>query len=323
MFSGNPSLLTNFATEIHVLPSSQIPTSPSDSAKAPWRSYPPKKAVKFPTAFETTYVIGANEHVAVLPLLTAAEFQQKSEQAMNVKDKFVLLKDIKKECYYNILGEIIRVYDTPNGQMAVHFSDYTANSEFYNHVWGDGGGKTARDGDEHGYIKSRAKSISNWPGPFGKMSIQLTLFDEHASFVREQVKARDWVLLKNVRIAYGKMGGCLEGFQHGDSGRVHVEIMERPENMDDIDPRWKAAIARKLEWEKKFAKQQQDILDEDSGKKRKREDESSKPNGKARRKARRAGVERKAAAAEKQLKAKLDLNANSMLSKKHLVSFVH
>ena len=286
-----------------------MPTSSSTSAIASWRSFHPKNIFKTPTACETNYVTNSKRHVSELP--STMDFQEKSIQAMQVKDKFALLKDVKNECFYNILGEVVQVYDDPSRQMTVHLSDYTANVEFYNHMWGGSDATKARDGDEHGYIKSRSKSVSNWPGPFGKMSLQLTLFDEHAEFVREEVKVKDWVFLRNVRIRYGRVGGCLEGVLHGDSGRVHVEVMESPENAEDIDPRWKAAISRKWDWDKKFAKEKKSVQDEASGKKRKHEDDPPKPNSKARRKIKRAGGETRAAAIDQKFMVKLNLNTNS------------
>ncbi|KAG0649024.1 Protection of telomeres 1 [Hyphodiscus hymeniophilus] len=310
MWDGFPSLLTNYVTEIHILSTSQIPASLSGITKVPWRSHPPNKALKAPTLSETSYVVDANQHVADLALPSTMEFQHRSEQAMNIKGKYALLKDIKTGTYYNLLGEAVKIYDAPSGQLTLHLTDYTANSQFYDHIWGGGDSTAARDGDELNYLKSHRKPVSNWSGPYGKLSIQLTLFDEHASFAREQVKTGDWVLLKNVRIAYGKIGGCLEGYLHYDEGKVNVEIIESAENIEDNDPRWKAAVTRKLEWKVKFEKQKSQIQDTTSAGKRKREDEPLKQNAKARRKEKRAGVEGKAATKEEKLRARLDLNEN-------------
>lgn len=316
MYMGSVSLLANFSSEIHILPASKIPTSLSGTSNASWRSYPPHKG-KRPTSTETAYVIGANGYVEELALPSTIEFQGRSMYAMNVKDKFALLKDVKPDRFYNILGEVVQVYD--NGSydcLTVHLSDYTANSEFYNHAWGGSPTTNGRDGDEHGYIKSRPKTTKDWPGPYGKMSIQLTLFDGHAAFVREQVKDKEWVLLRNVQIKYGNQGGRLEGFLRGDrhtfEGKVQVEVMKQSEDPDENDSRWKEAVSRKYQWEKKFNKEKQDLLDEAAGKKRKQDDEPPKANSKTRRKEKRAALEAKMAATETKVKIKLDLNENSM-----------
>jgi protection-of-telomeres protein 1 len=118
-----------------------------------------------------------------------------------------------------------------------------------------------RDGDKYGYTKSRPKTTNDWPGPFGKMSIQLTLYDGHATFVREQVKTKQWVLLKNVQVKFGRMGDCLEGFLRGDTdaldGKIQVQIIEQSEEPDENDIRWKEAVRRKLQWWAKFKRQKQ------------------------------------------------------------------
>ena len=200
--------------------------------------------------------------------------------------------------------------------MTLYLSDYTANTHFYNHVWGNGAAPEARDGDEFGYIKTKPKAAKEWPGPYGKMSIQLTLWDPHATFVREQVKAKDWVFLKNVSIKYGNTGGCLEGFLRRDrdayEGKVQVEIIRQAETAEETDHRLVKALDRKLKWKRRYEKEMQGIQDEASGQKRKREDEPPKLNSKARRKERRAAVEGKVVIAEQKLNVKMDLNQNSM-----------
>ena len=235
---------------------------------------------------------------------------------MNVRQKFCLLKDVKPDTFHDILGEVIRVFDG-SSSVTVYLSDYTANSLFYNYAWG-GGTTEARDGDEFGYIKSRTKTAKDWPGPYGKMTIQLTLFDGHADFIRdEKVQANQWLLLRNVQIKFGRMGGCLEGMLRGDrdafEGKVYVQIMKHSDELEDNDVRWKEAVRRKHDWWKKFEKQKQDMLDEAAavGDKRKRGDEVVKKNSKQRRKEQRAAAENRAANAEAKVAKKLDLNENS------------
>jgi hypothetical protein len=237
-------------------------------------------------------------------------------QAMNVKNKFALLKDVKPGGFYDILGEVIRVYGETFDSATVYLSDYTPNSLFYNYPWAEAQTSNGRDGDEHGYLKSRPKAAKDvWTGPYGKMTIQLTLWDGHAAFVKEQVRLKSWVLLRNVQIKFGKSGQHLEGFLRGDKnaieGKIQVEVMERSEEPDDNDSRWKEAIARKYDWEKKFKQQKQAILDEADGTKRKREDGPCKGNSKSRRKERRAAGLGKAATTEAKVMKKLDLNENS------------
>ncbi|KAH6723885.1 hypothetical protein BKA61DRAFT_587294 [Leptodontidium sp. MPI-SDFR-AT-0119] len=316
MWSGAISLLARHTTEFHVLRASDIPGAPLTAPKARWQSFPPRK-FQPPGLAETNYVIWAKSHANEMYLPSDHEFHERSVQAMKVKDKFSLLKDVKPERFYNILGQVIKVHDTMN-VMSVYLSDYTANSDFYNNAWsGAGAASEGRDGDEYGYTKSRSKDTKDWPGPFGKLSIQLNLYDEHATFVREYVKVKQWVLLSNVQIKYGKMGGLLEGYLRGDrqrfDGKIQVRVMEKSEDPDGNDVRWKEGVRRSLEYWKKHEAQKEDILREDDGlgNKRKAEDEgSSKLNSKQRRKERRAEAEKKVAASEAKAAERMDLNDN-------------
>jgi protection-of-telomeres protein 1 len=314
MRHGAVSLLSNIASEFHVLEASKIPPSISAASTATWRSTPSSQC-KRPTHAETCYVISANSHVNEIALPTNQEFQDKSIQAMNVKDKFGLLKDVKPNCYYNILGEVIRVWEGPSGAITVYLSDYTTNTGFFNYEW-RGTGRTAnpRDGDEYGYTNSKAKKAKEWPGPYGKMSIQLTLYDANADFVREQVKVGQWILLYNIRIKYGKMAQILEGSLHSEGDRILVEVMEMAEEPGDNDKRFKEGVHRKYDWWKKFNEQNKKNLDEEVGlgDKRKRGNEDpSKSNSKTRRKERRATAELKAARLDANLMKTLNLNENS------------
>ncbi|KAE8447227.1 hypothetical protein EG329_010921 [Mollisiaceae sp. DMI_Dod_QoI] len=318
MFRGSVSLLANKASEFHILSSKKIPTSLTKAPEAPWTSYQyetGKQGGKVPDIIESRYAIWANSRVNEMELPSDHEFEEKTKQAMTVRDKFCLLKDVKPDNFYNILGQVIRVYES-GGRLTLYLSDYTANSKFYNYVWGEDTDATSQDGDEYGYTKTKKKEAKSWPGPFGKLTIQLTLFDGHADFVLEEVKVDDWVLLSNVQIKYAKMGGLLEGFlrgdQHGFKGKFQVKVMEQAEDPDENDARWKEGIRRKYDWWKKFKAQRQDILDDAAGlgSKRKNGEESVNYNSKKRRKERRALAAKRASEAEVNLAQSLDLNEN-------------
>lgn len=316
MYSGAISLLTSFLTEFHVLASSNIPKSISAAPRLLWKSYPASKC-KPPTPAETSYVIWANGQKDNLDLPSDTEFQEKRTQAMKSKDKFSLLKDVKPDKFYDVMGELVKVHESMNS-VTIYLSDYTANSNFYHQTWGGGAGNTeGREGDEYGYTKARSKPAQAWPGPFGKLAIQITVYDEHAIFIREQVKVGAWVFLSNLQVKYGNMGGCLEGYLRGDrdthDGKIQVRIMQTAEEPEGNDPRWKEGLRRKREYEKKHEAQKKDILvdDEGLGNKRKFEGEEEPKNSKARRKEKRAAVEKKVAEDEARAKEKANLNEHS------------
>ena len=313
VFQNIVSLLSNRSSEIHSLRASQIPASISLFQDVKWRSTPPLKC-KLPTRVETIYVISANSRVNEIALPSNEAFQEKSMQAMNVKEKFSLLKDVEVNCFYDILGEVIKVFDSQTGALTVYLTDYTENAQFFHHSWGETGQPAdARVGDEYGYTKSKTKKVDEWPGPFGKLSIQLTMFDENAEFVREKVKVGQWILLSNVRMKYGKTGEILEGALHSEGDRVMVQVMELGGESGAVDSRLKEAVHRKWDEKKRFDKQKKEFLEEAGlGDKRKRGNEKpSKNNSKKRRKERRAAGERKAAELDTKVVKSLNLNESS------------
>lgn len=316
MRKGCISLLANFGSVLHVF----SPKNEAGESKLKWKPYCyDSRNVGIPNTIEMRYVNWASSQVNELDLPSDHEFEEKTKQAMTVQEKFSQLKDVEPGKFYNILGEIIRIYDAggPGTQLTVYLSDYTAHSDFYNYTWNEGTVENGRDGDEFGYTKSMKKEAKAWPGPFGKLTIQLTLYDCHAEFVRDNVKVNEWVFLSNVQIKLGNMGGRLEGFLRGDrdrsEGLVRVTLMEQSEEPEENDSRWKEAVRRKRLWEEKFKQQRQDILDVDtgSGLKRKNDEESSKYNSKKRRKEKRALELQKAAENHAKSATRVDLNENS------------
>jgi protection of telomeres protein 1 len=317
MWSGFISLLANWSSDIQVFPAAKI-SSGLLPKTTPSKSTPPSPA-------EAEYAAWLFHHIDNGLFPDPKKFKEQTINAMGLKDKYSLLQDIKAGYFYDLIGEVIRVYDR-DGRVTLYLSDYTAHSLFYNNVWYEGDADLSnRDGDEYGYTKSKKKASNDWPGPYGKLSIQITVYDSHAAYIREQVKNGDWVILRNVHVKMGNIGGCIEGFLRGDrnafESKVQVQIIRRAEDAERNDVRWKDGLRRKKEWWDKFKKQKQGFLKETqgSGKKHRLDDaEVSKPNSKERRKGMRAAAEQKVIAMEKRAAEKLNLNINGILPTLHL-----
>ncbi|KAI6715797.1 hypothetical protein PZA11_006100 [Diplocarpon coronariae] len=303
MYIGSISLLTHWSTQVHVLRSLK-------TSDVQWQSYPPKKT-RPPDSAENNYVTWLKSQAQHVALPSTQDFQDQAIHATNIREKFSLLKSLKPNGkFHDILGEVVKIYD-PKSFLTVYVSDYTSNPKFYNYSSNVGEeASIIKDGDEHGYIKARSKTEQSWPGPFGRQTIQITVYDEHADFMRDNATVGRWVHLKNVQMKLGRDGGKLEGFMRGDKGKINVRLIEPSDNPDE---RWKDALRRKKDYLKKFESQKgQGITDEiDMGNKRKSEnDEPSKLNSKQRRKERREAARRAAAELEARVAKKLDLNDN-------------
>jgi len=296
-----------------------VPRSPKTLTSAKWSTYPPAVKVA-PTLAETRYVSWLHGRSADLDLPSETEFETRTIQSVQHKDRFRLLKDAKCErsgfIFVDLIGEVVKIHDAGYDHVSVYFTDYTSNPNFYNYVWGGSFNDPDEIQDEYGYLqvgRSRTKK-PDWQGPFGTLTIQLTAYDMQATFIREKVKTKQWVLLTNVQIKYGRNGGLLEGFIR-ERQKIAIEVLDTSIEASN-GGRLQEALKRKLTWTKRFQQQQQAIQHEESGTgKRKRDgDEQPEPkklNSKQRRQQERAAAEKKVKDAELK-KAKLkNLNPNS------------
>jgi protection-of-telomeres protein 1 len=323
VYKGEVSLLVHKFSQFNVLPSSYLSRGPPSVTNAPWTpSKEERPTWQKPTADETSYILKASREVFRTALPSVDKFKEMASQSINVKDKFSLLKDIKPDGFYDIIGEVIRVFDGSSGSVTVYLSDYTAHPLFYHYAWknNEETSSPGRKGDEYGYTTSKSRKSDEWPGPYGKLTIQLTCFDGNATFAREQVKQGYWLLMKNVNIKPARDGNFLEGKLRGDrnafEAKHQIEIVHPSNDSENTpDPRWKDALARKRKYLEKFKKQKHAKLDEDaaveSRDKRERDDESAKMTSKRRRKEKRAAAQYKETVIEAQTAERLDLNTNS------------
>lgn len=184
------------------------------------------------------------------------------------RDKFSLVKDVVCEKYHDLVGQVVKLYPH-NDRVELYLTDYTSNNLLWNYEWGqDDNDGSGREGDVYNYI-SRDSQNRIWPGPFGKMTLTVTLWPPHN---HQTAKENDWVFLRNVRIKWSK-DAKLEGVLHTDNrnpGRIDVTILK---NTGD-DDRVKDVLRRKREYMKKFQKSSEDFVAEARGIKRKATDQT-------------------------------------------------
>ncbi|KAL2148779.1 hypothetical protein VTH82DRAFT_1926 [Thermothelomyces myriococcoides] len=301
-YRGTLSLITNRTTSIHVYAASKIPQWPKSAKIAQVPAS--KRDTHAPTAAETAYVSYVYHKIDKYSLPSEIEFQARAERSLNVKKKFSLLKDVEEGKFCDLIVQVVREPYYGFSALTLYVSDYTENSRFHPHVWQGLTDSGFGDGDPYGYTTGVADVRNKvWVGPYGKMSLQITCFEPHATFIREEVKAGQWIGLRNVQIKYGRDGRFLEGFLREDraafSKGVNVDILDLSD-ADTIDPNLKEAIRRCRDYHKKKKKQIDEIkAAEAAGMKRKASLVSKKedlpPNAKERRKQRRAAKEQKEA----------------------------
>jgi len=245
------SLLSNYATAVHVFKHKDIPLYPEPATPVPLPG-----ADKLPGEL-CKYVSFVNGTITRDYIPDSSTFQARKEQSMNFKEKFRELKDVQQYKFVDLIAEVVRPpFDSNFERVTLWITDYTENDGFYNFVSHGTSDPQTIHGDAMGYTSAFDPSQS-WQGPWGKLCLQLTCFDQHADWVRDNVKAHQWLLLRNVNIKIGRNGNNLEGFLRGDrSGMkqgVGVTVLD-PFDTENVDPRLKEALRRKRDYRVSYRK---------------------------------------------------------------------
>lgn len=173
--------------------------------------------------------------------------------------KFRLLKDLQADTFVNLVGEIVKMRPNDFGYLEVYLTDYTSNSLMFNQlspedeaeIYGRG-----TDGDTFGYTSTRKKS--QWPGPYGTMTLQIELHDPHAIWVRNNVAEGTFVALENVRVKKNKIDK-LAGNLWRDQ-KYHEKILVT--KCAEQDPRVKSILKRKQDYWNARKSAGKDVKDE-------------------------------------------------------------
>ncbi|KMU76715.1 telomere-binding alpha subunit central domain containing protein [Coccidioides immitis RMSCC 3703] len=158
-------------------------------------------------------------------------------------DKFRLVKDAEYGSFSDIVGQVVKTFSEYE-KLLLYVTDYTQNKNLFDYSFDNDG----RDGDEFDY-SSRSKR--KWPGPYGRMTIQVTLWEPHSNFARDNIKEDDFVLLRNVHIKPGRSSGVMEGALHTDR-QFHAKVGVSLLDVNEGDERLKGLVRRKLEYWRKL-----------------------------------------------------------------------
>lgn len=203
---------------------------------------------------------------------------RKSSSTRVRADKFSVIKDVEHEKFYDLVGQVIKIYPSYN-DVELFITDYTPNFLLHNYEWGGGGqgGGSYREGDEYNYLP---RSRKDWPGPFGKLTLMVSLMPPHSYFASSNVRENDFVFLRNVRIKQSS-NRTLQGSLWQDQkylDRVDVSVIT-----DKSHHHVKDILRRKLEYTKRFKVQSAGFVDEARGQKRDLDEPLSKTQNKKRR----------------------------------------
>lgn len=285
--------LANRGTSWIVFPAASIPASTSPSSIQLHHFKTPQTPA--PAVAEMRYAISLcnsrdrSTYTEPLPTPVSISIAPSPSGAVPAnrawKDKFSLIKDVTCDTYYDLVGQVVKLYPHSN-RVELYLSDYTSNNLLWNYEWGqnDGDG-SGREGDSYNYVP-RNSGNRQWPGPFGKMTLTVTLWPPHGY---QNVKENDFVHLRNVHIKWSK-DAKLEGAMHSDRrypDKIDVTILKNSED----DERVKDVLRRKREYMKKFQKSSEEFVAEARGVKRRAENEAKPMSKTAQKKKRKQGRE--------------------------------
>lgn len=159
-------------------------------------------------------------------------------QAPTHKGKFRLFKDLETPtngrsglAFADLLGEVIKVYDG-NSNVEIKMTDYTEHPLLYPYTPGTD--------DQSEY-------------PSGRMTMNITCWDEHANYIRAAARSGDLMLgmymqLRNVQIVLDRNGAVLEGKLRGGNSNFGCGIsIYKTKEERNHNPRFKELLQRRKE----------------------------------------------------------------------------
>ncbi len=196
---------------------------------------------------------------------TVAPISLNAPSTVQLRDKFSLVKDVKVDTFYNLVGQVVKLYPS-NGRVELYLTDYTRNCLVWDYPEPDDGNGSGREGDEYNYTAGNS-STKKWNGPYGKMALTVTLWGNNAYFGQQHIKENDFVHLRNVHIKFSK-DAKVEGALHADRrypDRIDVTVMKNNED----DDRVKDVLRRKRDYWKRFNNKADDNAHQTNALKRK------------------------------------------------------
>ncbi|KAJ5165971.1 hypothetical protein N7492_006267 [Penicillium capsulatum] len=185
-----------------------------------------------------------------------------------------LLQDLQPGRLTQLLGQVVKLNTFDTEKTIVYLTDYTSNESLMNIEKRDNDGT---EGDSYNYL---SRSKRDWPGPWGQLTIRITLWEPHAGYARERLKPGDLVLFTYTHVkAYD---GMIEAVVHRDKkfgDKVHIRQVA-----SDFDDRTRELMVRRKEYWKIHGTPKEDpkekgkmALAKESNKKESRREEGQRP----------------------------------------------
>lgn len=158
------------------------------------------------------------------------------------RDKRALIQDVVVGNYYNLITEVVKSYSAGLGTLDLYVTDYTVNKDLF--LYDD-----PMFAGEDGF-----RSSSQWKGPPGQITMQIRLWDPHASYAQENIREGDYISLTDVHIKLSQ-ADKLEGALHQDQRyyeKIKVRKITYAQQYEELEKRKKDYL---YNYELKQAKQ--------------------------------------------------------------------
>jgi protection-of-telomeres protein 1 len=224
-------------------------------------------------------------------------------QMASGRQKFSLIRDVQSAQFYDIVGEVVKTFPSGGSAFEVYVSDYTPNENLFKYEWTPPSDDHGGPGDEYGYIGRRTNQ--SWPGPYGKLTLRVTLWPPHSTAAQSTIKEGDYVELRNVHIKFDQHHQ-LEGAVHED--RRYPDSIQVRRITDKKDERYLEVLKRKRSYGKKEVGKFLKTHSDDSG----------EGNGTAQKRPRkRGGEEKRAMQKKRESPAQEGYEARDLTRKRH------
>jgi protection-of-telomeres protein 1 len=241
-FAGGYVLLSNWGTKSIVYPHEKIPVPAFGAVAYTEDRSCPLVELKTPTGNNVAspemrlYVIHLRQW-ALTNLQFAASAQNAAPAQVKAavqgraapqtaptgpRTKFSLLSHVQHGNYYDLVGEVRKVYTSPERRYAdIYITDYTENTQFFDYQRNGPETAEGQDGDDFNYTGNGTTSKTPWSGPFGKRTMQIHCWAPHDSAT---VEIGDFVFVKNTHVRCRDNNRYLEGTLYED--RLHPEQVD-------------------------------------------------------------------------------------------------
>ncbi|KAJ4362473.1 hypothetical protein N0V83_010566 [Neocucurbitaria cava] len=168
------------------------------------------------------------EQMTVIHLKHAASgsVQQVRQHATTVsynasaRDRSSLIQGLCFDKFYDVCVQVVNTYYTLHSTVELKVTDYTSNENLFYY---------ADPNEEDAFMVTN----KNWTGPYGQLTLNVTLYESNATWARENVSIGDYIFLRNMRTKLSQRDK-LEGIVHQDPQKPSQVDVRRLTNQKEI-----------------------------------------------------------------------------------------